>query len=201
MNENKTNPIKSNLHIARHVGYWLFVMFLVVVAGIAIFAGFDLPGNWKIFVVQSGSMEPTIPVGSVVLVRGQDSYKVEDVITFLAESNANARNPHLTITHRIVGMDQTEDGKPLFITKGDANDVNDQEPVTESRVLGRAIGHIPYLGYPIAYAKTQTGFVVLIVIPATLIIYSELVKIKREVQEKMKKRKEVVSVTEEEKSL
>ena len=62
--------------------------------------------------------------------------------------------------------------------------------VSGGQVLGRVFWDIPYVGYPIAYAKTQTGFIVLIVIPATLLVYSELQNIKREVQKKIAMKKE-----------
>ena len=64
------------------------------------------------------------------------------------------------------------------------NDVADREAVPASQVLGRVLWHIPYIGYPVSYAKTQMGFVGLIVIPATLIIYSESMSIVRQVKEK-----------------
>lgn len=163
--------------------YWALVLILVAVAGIATMAGSSLPGQVRLFVVRSGSMAPALPTGSLVVVGQKDSYNTNDIITYLTEADANARNANRTVTHRIVDVKDGEIGRS-YITKGDVNDVADREAVPASQVLGRVLWHIPYIGYPVSYAKTQMGFVGLIVIPATLIIYSESMSIVRQVKEK-----------------
>ena len=181
-----TTPAKHNTRKRkRFVGgalYWVFAVVIFAIALTGIYAGDKLPGGWRVFSVQSGSMEPAISTGSLVFVRPSGSYAEGDVITFLSEPDADARNQFVTTTHRVVEITEV-DGSPVFTTKGDANNANDAETVQAPEVLGKSVGHVPYLGYPVAYAKTQAGFIMLIVIPATLIIYSELVHIKRGVAE------------------
>ena len=87
-------------------------------------------------------------------------------------------------------MEQQElEGNPVFITKGDANNGNDGEFVSPESVVGKVIFDVPYLGYPVGYAKTQQGFILLVIIPAVIIVYEELSKIKYEIQKKMRFKK------------
>lgn len=84
--------------------YWALVLILVAVAGIATMAGSSLPGQVRLFVVRSGSMAPALPTGSLVVVGQKDSYNTNDIITYLTEADANARNANRTVTHRIVDV-------------------------------------------------------------------------------------------------
>jgi len=160
------------------VGYWLVLVVVSAVAGMLVLSAFDTPLKIRLFSVQSGSMEPAIPLGSVVMVRSADEYRVGDVVTVRAE-----RDPKETVTHRVVSVEREDPGTVRYELKGDANEEADPELVGEGRVIGRVVGSLPYLGYPIAFAKTQAGFVTLIVVPATIIVYSEVVNIKNEAVE------------------
>lgn len=161
------------------VGYWLVLTALVIVAGLTAVSVLNLPGNYKIFTVQSGSMEPAIKTGSVVVVKPESSYKTGDVITFTEKNN-----PKLTTTHRIFGTD--EGG---FITKGDANNSTDSAKVAGNQIIGKTIFSVPYLGYPVSFAKTQKGLLILVIIPSIIIIYSEILTIKNEILKLLKKNK------------
>ncbi|MBU1931768.1 signal peptidase I [Patescibacteria group bacterium] len=162
--------------------YWLAITVLLVIAAGTAFSVLKTPGGYRALVVQSGSMEPTVKTGSVVVVGPQDTYQKDDIITFFANPNeVNLKNPKSTVTHRIIETED-KDGQVVFKTKGNANEDPDREAVSAKQVLGRVKFSIPYLGYGVAFAKTQTGFIALIVIPGTLIIYSELMNIKKEIQ-------------------
>lgn len=90
--------------------------------------------------VLTGSMEPVYHVGSVIFVQEvePEEIKVGDVITF---STAGMSYP---TTHRVVSIDTD---KQVFVTKGEANDVEDGE-IAFSRLLGRpAKISIPLIGY------------------------------------------------------
>jgi signal peptidase I len=92
--------------------------------------------------VLSGSMRPTVPEGSVVVVRevAADDLKIGDVITYQIRSG----DPTL-VTHRIVGITVGRDG-PTFRTRGDANDAVDPAPVVAEQVKGRVWYHVPFVG-------------------------------------------------------
>ncbi|QQS44277.1 signal peptidase I [Candidatus Roizmanbacteria bacterium] len=170
----------NNLKKISKIIYNFVVVLLIVIAVFSAASVLDIPGGVKMYVVESGSMEPVIMTKSVVFVRQFEKYQKEDIITF-----ADANNE--TVTHRIIGVNT--DQETTFTTKGDANDVPDGVEVPSGSVKGKVILSVPYLGYPIAFAKTQTGLIALVVIPATIIIYSELMTIKNEAIRLLRERK------------
>ena len=104
------------------------------------------------FVVESGSMEPNIHVGSVCFVNQRAKYeniKQGDIIAFNASSK-------IKVTHRAVEI--TEEG---ITTKGDANENNDGVKVTKSMLIGKTLFSIPKAGYVIRYIQTPKGMIYL----------------------------------------
>lgn len=158
--------------------YYVFVGLIAVIACLLIISVFPITGNFKVLTVLSGSMEPAIKTGSVVVVKPVDNYKIEDVITF-----SNPGKPGETITHRIYDMKVTE-GRIFYITKGDANNAPDQREIPEREVLGKVLFSIPYLGYAVDFAQKPLGFALIILIPAVIIIGDEIRKIYEEVKKK-----------------
>jgi len=134
--------------------------------------------SYKAFVVLSGSMEPALPVGSMVFTKSKPNYKVGEIISF------NQGNK--TITHRVAGKKHTDN---TFLTKGDANEEADTWSVAQQEIIGASVFHIPYIGYFSEFVRTPKGFVAFVVIPASIIIYEELKKIfnelKRFIQKKL----------------
>lgn len=112
--------------------------------------GFRIIGM-ELFVVQSGSMEPNYPVGSVVYVQEVDAATLAagDVITFNMGGGVRG-------THRIIEVLQGEEGVS-FRTKGDANEMEDQTPVLPENVVGKVRFSVPYLGYLINYIQQPPG--------------------------------------------
>lgn len=133
-----------------------------------------IPGNWRTSIVLSGSMEPKIKMGSVVVIKPSQDLKTGDVITF-----KNPKDPKTTITHRISAINNG-----VIQTKGDANNAPDNWEVTENQVLGKVVTSVPYLGYAANFAKTSRGFLLFIILPAFLIIADELRMIKKEMEKK-----------------
>jgi len=160
--------------------YWICILVVILVALSSALVVFHNPIGLRMFVVSSGSMEPTIKVGSVALVQTKSEYQVQDIITFQNDPQVDFKKPGSTTTHRLVEIKKVGD-KNMFVTKGDANNAPDSENRDPGLVLGKVIFSLPYLGYLIAFAQTQVGLIILIVIPATMIIYSELMSIKKEV--------------------
>lgn len=165
------------------------VLALLSVCGLLFLAGrIGLIQPFSAYVILSGSMAPTIPVGSVVISRKQLSYTTGDVITFGQGKSS--------VTHRIASMEESSTfyGDATFTTKGDANKTPDGSPVSQANVAGKVLITIPYLGYIVEYAKSPKGFLALIIIPATIIIYEELKNVRKELshalQRLIKKREE-----------
>jgi signal peptidase len=128
----------------------------------------------QLFTVRSGSMEPTIPTGSLIFVRPSEVYVDGDIITVRTGDQK-------TVTHRVIEVLATDVG-PAYRTKGDNNEEADPVEIRPADVIGKTVLTLSYLGYPVAYAQTRTGFLTLIFIPALLIILSELVTILQEVR-------------------
>jgi signal peptidase len=84
---------------------------------------------------------------------------------------------------------EEKDGQTVFQTKGDANESVDMEKTNRKDIIGKVFLSVPFLGYPVAYAKTTPGLIILIVIPAVIIIYDELQKIMAEINKKLAYRK------------
>lgn len=103
--------------------------------------------------VLTGSMEPTYPVGSLVVVRPVEADEVVtgDVITFANPSGSFT-------THRVTKVDLTSAGERSFTTKGDANRTEDNDPVLADAVRGRVWLHVPYLGHIRQALSSPIGF-------------------------------------------
>ena len=128
----------------------------------------------------SGSMEPAIKTGSVAAVKPSDNYKIGDIITFGEMSKTKTPT-----THRIYDM-RVQEGKPVYITKGDANNAPDAREIQKRDIIGKVLFDVPYVGYAVDAAKKPFGFMLIIIVPAAIIIYDEIRKIIKEI----KKRKE-----------
>lgn len=154
-----------------------FLLLMIGVAGLFLLPMLPIEHNIELRIVQSGSMEPNIMTGSLVMVQPRDEYRVGDVITF------NSRSAKVPTTHRIVDS-YVEDGRTMFITKGDANEEADAEPVARGEVKGLVQFAVPRLGYILEFTRQPIGFGLLIVLPAFLIILSEIEKIWIELRRK-----------------
>ncbi|MGI5841639.1 MAG: signal peptidase I [Patescibacteria group bacterium] len=172
----KFNTIKKAVYI-------IAIVIMATIASLVALNALDIPNGIKLYTVKSGSMEPAIKTGAVVISRPESDYKVGDVITYLSE---NPTTPGDTVTHRLIEIASSD---PLtYYTKGDANDSRDGREVPRDSVLGKVIFTVPYLGYPVSFAQTQTGLIILIIVPATMIVYSELQVIKNEIVKIIKNR-------------
>ena len=143
-------------------------LIISIAAILAIFLLFYRPvslgGDTRYEPVFTGSMEPAIPVGSIVVIKpvNPESLKERDIICFKLSQPTS-------ITHRIINI--TDEG---FVTKGDANEDQDQWIVRKENIVGKAIFTIPYVGYLAYFVRTPLGFTLLIIIPATLLIIGEI---------------------------
>lgn len=174
------------------IGYSLVIACVVAFAALLFLSLVSIPGiNIDVRVVQTGSMEPAIKTGSIVVIQPQELYTEGDVITF---RRADQRDD-TPITHRIVSV-RVESGEYIYTTKGDANEVQDLNEVRAAEVLGKVSFTVPYVGYLLTAARTPYGFTALIVLPALLIIVDEVKKILREVRKARRKEEESDEQTE-----
>ena len=107
-----------------------------------------------LLIVSTGSMEPTIESGELIVVRKQDAYKIGDIVTY-------KDNEGFLITHRIVEKDNEN-----IITKGDANNLKDEKSLLK-KVEGKVIYHSKLLGTFVLYwlkPMVIVYFVILLII-------------------------------------
>ncbi|GAB3988558.1 signal peptidase I [Nocardioides marmoraquaticus] len=114
---------------------------LTLVLTMLVLAVLPLAVGWTPRVIMSGSMEPSIHTGDVVVTRPVDGSEIGrgTVLT-----SVDPDKPGKTRTHRMVERD--EDG--MVVTKGDANPDADSSPVPDSDVLGAGVLRVPYVGLP-----------------------------------------------------
>jgi signal peptidase len=125
------------------LGIFLSVLVpLLAVAAIGVYASGSLP--YKVYVIHTGSMAPTIPPKSAVVVR-QGTYHVGQVVIFTEDG--------LTVTHRLISID----ANGLITTKGDANATADPWHVPQSQIVGGVVTTVPELGYWLIYLKNPMG--------------------------------------------
>lgn len=110
--------------------------------------------GYQVYHVISGSMQPSIPINSVVYVEKKEAAEIQkgDIIAFYSVSDSGA-----IITHRVV-KNQVVSGQ--FVTKGDANNKEDIAPVPYEYVIGKAVFSIPLLGGVFSVMTTLIGKIV-----------------------------------------
>ena len=144
----------------------------------------DLFG-YKSMIVLSGSMEPTIMKGDLIIVKKANSnyLKTKDIIAF--------RNEDKTITsHRIIKVDKI-DGKLYFKTKGDNNNTMDEDVVVAKDIEGIYVSRIPELGNFLMYIQTIQGFITVTMF--LLLIFSIYYFISSKIEKKKNKEEQIKS--------
>lgn len=112
--------------------------------------------GYKPFIVLSGSMQPNIKIGDLVFVKSSkvENLNVNDIIAFKTNDNT-------VTTHRIIDIDTTTKGERCFITKGDSNNVKDDELVCKNNLEGKMVKRIPKLGKFISFIQQPLGFLIM----------------------------------------
>ncbi len=116
-------------------------MFPLVVLGLI--ALFQIAGIHS-FVVLTGSMEPFVNPGDLVLVNKEDYYNVGDVVAFSTRGTI--------IVHRIHSVEDN-----YIITKGDANNYIDPWKIRPDKIIGKAFAVLPYIGLPLVVISRLLG--------------------------------------------
>lgn len=116
--------------------------------------------------VLTGSMEPELPVGSLLIIKpaGYEEIKVGDDITFVRDKNLTL------VTHRVI---QKDDETKRITTQGIANNAPDK-PTSYENVVGKVVFHIPVVGYFVIWTSTMKGKVICGIIIVTLVALSIL---------------------------
>lgn len=128
-------------------------------------------GGHKVLTVLSGSMEPAIHTGDVVIIRSlaeKEEIQEGNIITFRTKEKAD-----MLITHRVVGVVSVNDVPSAYVTKGDANDVEDLSTVARSQVVGTYAWRLPYFGYLVSFLRKPLGIILCVILPGLILIAGE----------------------------
>ena len=134
-------------------------------------------GNYSFMRTLTGSMEPAIPVHSFIVTEAVDpeSLQVGDIITF---RSTESKLEGALNTHRITSVYE-EGGQLMFHTKGDANAVEDSEPVSSINVVFISAA----LGTVVSLFSNPLVFFPFVVVPLVLLLGFELVKLVKSTKE------------------
>ena len=135
------------------------LMTLVLIIGIAFIALYLI--GIEPFVVETGSMEPSIHTGSLSFINRHAKYndvKKDDVIAFTVATGNR-------VTHRVINI--TDEG---LETKGDANSASDGISTTRMNFIGKNVFSIPKVGYLIKLIQTTKGKIILITIIMVILL-------------------------------
>ena len=170
--------------IVEYLGCGLVI--LVMLAAVLTYLGPHI--GWQVDAVLSGSMEPELEVGSLIVTRfvEPEEIAVGDIITFssgMADKNQ--------VTHRVVGIGHSS--AIYFETKGDANDTPDPTTVPGWNLIGKVVFTAYYWGYITEFIKTPFGFLLAVVIPGSILIALYIVAIWRAIARNRKQESEKVA--------
>ena len=135
--------------------------------------------NRAILEVASGSMEPNLKVGDLIIIQTNDyNYKPGDIVTYKDDNGS-------FVTHRIVTINGNE-----AITRGDANNTVDK-PIMLEKIVGKYKYKLSYLGHIMsAFRNTSTLIIVLVIGTIICFVLSLQDSEEKELEEEIRKEKE-----------
>ena len=174
--------------------YAIIVIFIIIgVILVAYYIDFTKRANrveaplYGAYVIVSGSMEPIIKIKDAVIIRrtDPDKIKVGDVVTYRATDESYYG---ILITHRVIDI-KYENGKKLYVTKGDHNLTEDRSPIEGGQIYGKVVMRIPKIGYIKYFLVSSYGWIIAVVVPSLGIIIYDIMKLIRNVNNANKKKK------------
>ena len=169
----------------------ILIIILVAVFGFQFGIRAALRTSYPLAAVESGSMEPTLKIGDLIIVQGisnASQIKVGpnpegDIIVFYEPGGGTKtvywffKQPDL-IVHRAIAEEYNSTTHMwYFETKGDANPVPDQVAfgwgwIPQNMIVGRVVGHVGYLGEVSMFMQSTNGMYVIIFLFCALLIWA-----------------------------
>ena len=159
----------------RFLGRWLYRAFylalalallvsLLALGGQILDRDRALPGilGYSQLVVISGSMQPAIDPGDLLIIRQEEAYRPGDIVTFTEGESL--------VTHRLL-----EVNGDTALTRGDANNTDDP-PVSLSRIRGRMVLRVPAIGRLILYLRSSQGTLALTALLVLLVLVPLIIR-------------------------
>lgn len=173
----KKNKVFRIIKLIKNIICWTLIAVLVFT--LVVFFMSRINGStpsvfgYSIFRVSSGSMEPELMVGDIILDKTVDNpgdLKVGDVITFKSSDYGD-----MLVTHKVIKAPYEENGKLMLQTKGIANEVEDK-PISTDNVKGIMICKVDYLDTVYNVFLSPWGLLILIAL-IVIIFFDEIITI------------------------
>lgn len=183
------DSIKKRKNINNRIKKIVFIFIIIMLYNITLLYisyidKFETPSFYiyEAYMIETTSMEPTLNVNDVIIIKRckEENLKKGDIITYKINGEI--------ITHRIVEIVQEEiTGTNQYITKGDNNNVEDEDYVLFSDIEGKMIMKIPKLGSIVGFMKN--GIIIILIILIFLIIYLNRVEMKEKSEARREKKR------------
>ena len=168
-------PLSTRKKVLTIVANFVFYIVLIVtVIGFSIFgmqepgaAPRRLPGGFSVMTVLTRSMEPTLPVGTLIVTRAVDpnTLEIEDIVTHLRQNDT-------TVTHRIIDIVENYQGNQRgFQLQGDRNSLPDGSLVRADNVIGVMVYDNYFLGQVVTFIQGNMIRIVIVSVVGVLLIF------------------------------
>ena len=179
MKETHKKQIKTVIRIALLVLVAMIVGVNIYTINASRLAGDTVPMPFGVgaAVVLTGSMEPEISAGDLLIVAERKTYEVGDVVVY--------QDGRMAVTHRIVAISDDE-----VITRGDANNIED-DPILPTQIKGKVVLSIPFIGYAVNIVKSPLGTLCILVVAIFLLERSFRMEKEKDTKEREKIKAEI----------
>lgn len=135
--------------------------------------------GYQAYTIKTNSMVPEINPGDAILIKKVDENKLQigDVITFVKEEK--------NITHRIVNIETND--KIEYTTKGDNNNLEDEEKIVYEDIEGKLVITIPYLGNIMGFLENKIVFLIIVLVFLILYFFKIQIEEKKDYRREKKK--------------
>jgi signal peptidase I len=164
-------PATSTGVVRRWLLHVALVTCWVLVALMAVLTWGPHLTKYKTDIIIGQSMEPTIPLWSVIVAEPVDPAAIEVGDVIVAQP---AELDGSKVTHRVVRIERGEQGERVLRTRGDNNETTDPWKVVYEAEGWRVAQHVPYVGWVMGKAQTRLARIALVVLPIMLILQQAL---------------------------
>ena len=169
--EEQTDVQHKRIHIAAWGLLALALIVCIFVVSQVLSQGYISVGGYSLFRVATGSMEPELSIGALLISKDTDIRQIQvgDIVNYHSKLNGMIG---VVITHRVIGIHEDAVGTVYLETKGDANQYADGSYVDAGNLIGKVVyatGDGNIVAYLIQFLTSEVGFLICIVLPCLAI--------------------------------